>query len=107
MQDVSLPSLPPGTPWWGYLLALLVGGAGLRFAQSWLEGRRLEQSDYRDLLQCHIEKQQRQIEELTEKLDKTQDERISALEQENTALRARVLELEVQVVALEAQLRAR
>lgn len=106
MQE-SIPSLPPGTPWWGYVLAVVLGGGGVRVIQLFLESRKLERSDFRQLLEAQIAAQARQLESMQAKLDQSQDERLSILERENVALRARIGELERHIGELETRLAAK
>lgn len=107
MQDPILPNMPAGTPWWGYLVALAVGGTGLRIIQALLESRKLEKSEYRELLEGQLKAQAAQINAMQERLDETQDERLAALERENSELRARIGELERHIGELETKLAAK
>ena len=107
MQDPLMPTMPTGTPWWGYILLVLVGGGGLRIVQAILESRKLEKSEYRELLEGQLASQAAQLEAMQDRLDQTQDERLAALERENAALRERIGELERHIGELEARLAAK
>ncbi len=109
MQDPiqQLPQMPDNTPWWGWLLAFVVGGAGMRYMAMWLEDRRLRNGGHRELLQKELDEQKAEVQSLRNIIEETQANRISALEQENTQLHAKIDELEQQVLKLRVELAAR
>lgn len=106
MQDPTIPQLPPSAPWWASILALVVGGAGMRFAQVWLENRRADKKEFQGVLQLHVEDQAKRISDLEGKLASAQDARIDDLISENTELRTKIAALEKHVAELEAKLLA-